>query len=315
MTGILLVCALMALLGVWLPLPIYAPGNCGIALPSPNLWPILPLWGEIINVALTFICGGFVYFINKQFSLIRTGQPLGAAFFLPLSFASLPTGSHFVGTPIVLLLVLTSLATVFNTFRSRNATRPVFFAATCLSVGSMFEYAFIPLALALFLSCFVMEIMRPKEFIAFGLGIISPYWVGIGLGLIDPLAMRLPMPHMIFSGGIAPAMLPPIIIIGVIAFLGWMLSLYNRMIIYSGNTRVRRSIMVINIFGTISALAMAFDIDNIPAYLGVMNVWIAIQLANLFTLRDIRRVGLTFWLIQLAIVLLSLSFVYYSYVG
>lgn len=308
MLGIIILCILLAFFGIRTPLPSYPASDFGIALSSPNLWPVPSPWSEAANAALLMICGLCVFFLNKRYSLIRTGQPLGASFFLPLTFSNLIIGGHLTSAPVVLIITLIILAGLFGAYRARNATRQIFLTATCLSAGSLFEYAFIPLAAATFLSAFVMEAMRPKEFLAFGLGLIAPYWVAIGTGLINPLNLHMPRPHIIFSGEVSPILGLTLISVGIFAVTALILSLYNGMILYAGNTRVRRSILVINIFGAISLAAMLLDVENIPAYIGVFNVWVSIQFANLFTLREIRRAGLLFWLIQIAIAAFALIF-------
>lgn len=309
MFGIIILCILLALLGAWMPLPAQPDFNFGIAVDSPNLWNFTPVWSEILNVAGLGICAIVLFFINKNFSLIKTGQPLGASFFLPLCFSNLFIGGHWSATPVVTLFVLFIYASLFNAYRARNGTRPMFFVATCLSIGSMFEYAFIPLGIAAFAASFLMETMRPKEFLAMGLGLISPYWVAIGFGLINPLELRLPHPVTVFAGKMTPEIFLTLTVAGVMALCAVILSLYNGLILYAGNTRVRRSILVMNTFGVISAVSMLLDVHNARAYLGVCNIWVAMQLANLFALRDLRRAGILYWLLQLLI--FSMSMIYF----
>ncbi len=308
MVGIILISIILAILGSRMPFAETPPADFGIALPSPANWPLTTGAGECLNVLLLGICAGTLFFINKQFSLIRTGQPLGAAFFLPLTFALLPVGGRWSATPVVTLLVMVMLGTLFTTYRQRNATRSLFFVATCVSVGSMFDYAFIPFGIAAFICSFFMESMKVKGFFAMGLGLIAPYWVALGLGLVSPFELRLPHPHMIFSGGLDPELFILAVITGVLALCATLLSLYNGMILYAGNSRVRRSILSMNTFGITAVTAMLFDITNINSYIGVFNIWLSIQCANLFTLRELRRGALLFWLFQLIIVSLSLIF-------
>ena len=310
MLGLIIICLALAATGYLMPAPTpLAERGFGLVFPSPDLWNLLPSAGEILNVAGIALSSAILYLINKNYSLIRTGQPLGASFFRPLCFSNLPVGGHWSTMPFVTLFVLVIFATLFSQYRPRNATRAMFFAATCLSVGSMFEYAFIPLALATFIGAFIMEAMRAKEVLAMGLGLIAPYWVGIGFGLINPLDMRIPVPHTIFAGNLSPEAFVTLTVTGVMALCAAILSLYNGLILYAGNTRVRRSILTINTFGIIASMAMIFDVDNLPAYLGVCYIWVANQLANLFTLRDLRRGGLLYWLLQLLI--FSIAMIYF----
>lgn len=308
MLGILIICLLLGLLGAISPDSLSSNANAGIAFPSPNIWFFPPIISELINAVGIGICGAILFLINKNFGLIRTGQPLGAAIFLPVCFANLPIGGHWTATPLVTLTVLIIFAILFVSFRARNATRSSFLIATCLSVGSMVEYAFIPLALATFISTFFMEAMRPKEFLAFGLGIIAPYWVTLGLGIISPFELRLTPPVTVFHGGFQYPIFIQLLLIGVMALSALVLSLFNGLILYAGNSRVRRCILVVNTFGLIAAISALLDINNIPAYWGVCALWFSLQLANFFTLRDLRRGFIIFWLIQILIYSSSLIF-------
>lgn len=282
--------------------------NFGIALPSPNLWNLIPVWGEVLNVTLIGLSALTIYLVNKQFSLIRTDQPLGAAFFLPLMIANLAVSSRLSAAPLISLLCLFILASLFNSYRKRNATRSLFFIASCLSLGSLFEYAMIPFIIASLFGAFFMDALRFKEFLALGLGLISPYWVLIGLGIVNPLNLNIPLPVTIFSATPDPYTFTLLALITILTLAGVFLTLYNGFIIYAGNTRVHRCALTINTFGLTAAAAMWFDISNILAYFGVFYIWISFQLANLFTLRELPRNVLTFWFIQLVILASALPF-------
>lgn len=281
----------------------------GIALPSPNQWNFLPIWGEAINIGAFGLCALSLYLLNKQYSLIRTGQPLGAAFFLPLYCANPTISAHLTAAPIVGLLCILIFDALFHAYRQRNATKSMFFVATCLAVGSMIEYAMIPFIVAACIGAAIMGVMRIKEFLAIGLGLVAPYWVVIGLGIINPMSLNIPHPATIFTTTPDARTFLLLGIASVLALAGAILSLYNGMILYAGNTRVRRSILTVNTFGVTAFAAMWLDLANISAYLGVFYLWIALQLANFFTLRELQRGMLTFWFIQLIIISSFLLFV------
>ncbi|MDE5843179.1 MAG: hypothetical protein K2H35_05535 [Muribaculaceae bacterium] len=321
MIWIILICLALAALGAGLDFTfpgtitrLYArPVDFGIAFPSPNVWNFLPGWGEAINIIALGVCALSFYLLNKQFGLTRTGQPIGAAFLLPLTYANFAISSHLTAAPLVMMFCIMIFAALLNSYRKRNATHAMFFVATCLSVGSMMEYAMIPFILASLLGAFFLGAMRIKEFLALGIGLIAPYWVAIGLGIVNPLEMHLPHPQTIFST--IPDM-PTFLLLALVTILtlgGIFLSLYNGLILYAGNTRVHRSVLTINAFGIIAMLSMWLDLNNIEAYLGVFYLWIALQLANLFTLRELQRSVLTFWFLQLAIMSTSLLFILHRF--
>lgn len=305
---IILICIALALLSLRFTSPLFPLSDHGIAFPSPEVFPILPGWGATLNIILLFAGGIALYFLNKNFSLLRTGQPLGASFLLPLCFATLPLPQHLSSAPILLLVVIATLSILIDSFRSANSTRRMFVAATFLSVGSMFQIAFIPLIIATFICAFVMETVRFKEIIAYGLGLIAPYWVGIGFGIINPLSLRFPFYFTLMNGNIPTPVFITLVAAGIFALTAAILSIYNGIILYAGNSRVRRSIITINIFGITALIAGIADTSNIAAYLGIFYIWIATQFANLFSLRNMRRGMLSFWLIQAVIYSLAVCY-------
>lgn len=310
MLVIVLVCIALFVIALRLHSPLITVSDFGIALPSPEVFRISAGWGATLNFILLSAGGLCLYLLNKRFSLLRTGQPLGASFLLPLCFATLPLPQHLTSAPFVLLVSILVLAILFDSFRINNATRRIFTAATFLSFGTMFQTAFIPVIIATFICGFVMQTMRFKEIMAFLFGLVAPYWVTIGMGIINPLSLHYPAPHSCFLGGISPALFITLTAVGVLAVVAAILSAYNAIILYAGNSRVRRSIISINIFGITALVAMLIDTGNIAAYLGIFYLWIATQFANLFSLRNMRRGVLTFWLIQAVIISLSTCYIF-----
>ena len=53
-----------------------------------------------------------------------------------------------------------------------------------------------------------------------------------------------------------------------------------------------------------------FDIDNICAYLGVLNLWIGLQFANFFTLWNLHKPVWIFWSIQLLLLAFSIILIF-----
>lgn len=301
MLTIVLMSAMMCVAG-YLFLPANPkPADFGIVFPSPDRWEIPPAWGELINVAVIGLCAPVAYLINKTFSLLKSSLPFWALFYLPLTCCNLQVSGQLTATALTLPVTLLLFAVLFNSYRMTNATQSTFFCATCISVGSMFQQAFIPFILALFLSGLVMKAMRIKEALALGFGLIAPYWVLIGFGIIRLDYFHLPHFSTIFTSEVSPRMFPILMGGALLLLISLLLSLYNGMKLYAGNAQIRSYNNVVNIFGITSVVAMLFDLDNMNAYIGVFNLWVALQFGNLFTLWHLHKAIWMFWLIQLSI--------------
>lgn len=307
MLTIALVSAMMCVAGYFLiPISTDAP-DFGIAFPSPSHWDISPGWGELINVAVIALCAPAAYLINKAFSLLKSSLPFWALFYLPLTCANPYVSGHLTATALTLPITLIMIAVLFASYRSVNATQSIFFTATCISVGSMFQQAFIPFIIALALSGIAMKALRLKELLALGLGILAPYWVLMGFGVIRPDMFHAPHISDIFTTEVSPAGFTMITGYGIMLLTALLLCLNNGMKLYAGNAQIRSYNNVVNIFGLTAVVAILFDIDNINAYIGVFNLWVALQFGNLFTLWHLHKAIWIFWLIQLNILLFSVT--------
>lgn len=270
----------------------------GLVLPSPNLWDISPLWSEIINVAIIGLSAPAVFLINKHFSLLKSSLPFWALFYLPLICCNIFVSGRFTAGILLLPTVLAILVALFNSYRSRNATRSIFFIATCISIGSTVQQAFLPLLPASIIGTLIMKALHGKEIMALLLGLVAPYWVLTGFGIITPSDFSMPVLSPLFTSGISPEMVATATGTGVLFAIGLFLSLYNGIKLYAGNSRIRGCNNVVNVFGITATAAMIFDTANLTAYLGIFALWTGLQFANLFTLWNLPRPTWVFWIIQ-----------------
>ena len=114
--------------------------------------------------------------------------------------ASNPRTTGYLSSSTLLCAInLLSLSVLFKAYNSRNATQEMFLIGTFISVGSMFQYAFLPMIVPYVASAIMMKAFRIKEALATGMGLIAPYWVGVGMGLIPLEAFSLPELTNLFS--------------------------------------------------------------------------------------------------------------------
>lgn len=161
--------------------------------------------------------------------------------------------------------------------------------------------------MAVFLSLFAMKAMRFKEFLALGLGAIAPYWIAFGLGLVNPLEIRIPNPQPIFIYGLPEHFFLPALGCAFMLLCTLMLTLTNGLLLYAGNAEIRSYINVFNIFGITAAIAAPFDVANLAAYTGVFYLWAALQFALFFTLRNAPRPRIIFLIIQALILIYGIT--------
>lgn len=265
-------------------------GNLGICLPSPNLWNINPVSSWLINTVLIggIAAGGF--FLNRSFNFIRSTEPVLPAMFLIFVGACPWITYNLSASTIICGVNLLALSVMFGIYKSPNATQELFTVATLLSVGSMFQYAFIPFIIPYVIGAIVMKAFRIKECLAFLMGLVAPYWVGIGLGLLPPEQFTMPEFTNLFSDFTQTSeiyVLTAEAAIGVV--IGAVLALNNSMKLYAGNSMVNAMNMCITLIGGMCVICMCIDFSNLMAYIATFFFTVAVQLANLCALWQIKR--------------------------
>lgn len=296
----------------WLFLPSERPtGALGICFPSPNLWPQLE-WEFALNAALIGVMVLIAMLLNKKYAFVK-----GAETMLPTAMCVLltadPMMTSYFGTPVIMLGVnLICLWTLMGVYRAHNATHAMFVIATWLSLGSMFQYAFLPMMLIWPVLALMVKVMRLKEAMAYLMGLIAPYWVALGFGIVTFSDFNMPqfftpLPEV----GTGEYFFFIMLSLGTMALIGLTMSLNNAMMIYSGSVRVRIFNNMINLLGVWCFLCMLVDIGNLAAYASTFTFAVSVQIANFFAIRRIPWSGAWFWTLLsvfiLYFILMSLS--------
>lgn len=265
-------------------------GELGLCLPSPNLWDIPHIWSWLADTGIVAIITIGLVMLNRQYNFVRSTRPVLPAMFLIITAANPWITDHLSASNIIGLANLLCLAIIFGCYRERNATREIFFISTILSAGTMVEYAFLPYLIAYLIAAIVMKAMRVKEFIAMILGIVSPWWIAFGLGLVSPLSVRLPEFTNLFDG-FAPGSDIIVLLAGtaLAVFLGMALGLNNSIKLYAGNSRVNAFNIAVNLVGVVSTVCIIVDFSNMLAYMTTLYMAAAVQVANLCALWPIKR--------------------------
>ena len=286
--------------------------NPGICLPPVAEWNLIPQFGWAINTFLIVATTLGSYYLNNTFNFIRSPHPvLPAAFCLLLSSNAWISG-NLSSAMILCAVVMGCMAILFSSYNSKNATQEMFVTATFFGVGSMFEIAFIPMIIPMILGANVMKILRFKEIIAFVLGLVAPYWVGVGLGLIPLEAFHLPDLSLLFSSGHDLTDFFFLLLdTGILALAGLLIGVSCAIRLYAGNAFVSAMNFSVAITGLIAIAFAAIDFSNITAYLAVFYFSVAVQISQLCALWKMRHE----WIVVTLIALLSIGFFISTLIG
>lgn len=280
--------AMIATTAALLP-PELPQGQLGICLPSPNLWP----WFSLEPLVNAILIGGAILagvLLNKKYGFIRSADTAFPSL-MAVTIASNPLMTSYLGTPALMLICnIICLAIMMGAYRSRNATHQMFAVATFISLGSMVQYAFIPLVAVYPLMAIMIKVARWREMLAYGMGLVAPYWIWCAFGLFtwSPFTMpqfQFALPDIGSNDDIFLMLLS----LGALALIAFISSLNNVMLLFAGNSRVRTFNNMINALGLASFICMIFDFSNVAAYATTLCFTSSAQIANFFAIHQIPR--------------------------
>lgn len=255
--------------------------DMGLCLPSPSQWPLPPLMGKVFELLLTGLCVLLAVSLNARFTLIPGTGVLYATVFLIVAGA-IPKLNSGPGTPgLLLCTVLICTHLLFSLYGRRNASRGLCVIFSLLSWGSMIQYSFALLMPIFVLGAIFIGVLRLKEFISVILGIITPYWIIFGLGIVQPEQFHIPALTNLLGDFAAPGTLFYIMIgQALAAFVCLLLTASNALVPSTTGTQHRSYTAFINLLGIAMVWFMLFDSANLLAYTYTLALCLGFQCAR-----------------------------------
>ena len=235
----------------------------------------------VVNVLCLLLTGGILLAVNKVFTFVRSMSHLFVSAFFLLQLTN-PAGlvSFHVGTLMCLVVALT-LQPLFAAYQDKHSQRSIFLVFALVATGCMFHYAFLTLIPAYLLGFANMRAMGTKGVLAMLFGLVTPFWIVLGLGLATPMNAVGPQWAVLYK----PALTSMLVLAAVTAVLGVVLSGMNLHTImnYRMQTRVYNAFFMIVLVLTV--IVMCLDHRDLSVYLPLLNLMVAVQVAQVHTLR------------------------------
>ena len=284
-TGVALaaiVATAMCFLSLWLHPVDIIPIQYGLCLPSPDAWGYNNIWSWGVNTVLIGMIALMLYLINKNYNFVRTTEPVLVAVFLIMA-SSGPWFTQSLNTSVLLCVAnVICLGIIFASYDSKNATQEMFVLGVVIGLGSMVQYAFIPMAFVYMLWALFMKVLRIKETLAFIIGMVCPYWIALGIGWLHFSDFHFPSINPLFSYSRDPSEFLILLSgIAIAAATGFICGIINFMKLYAGNSKVNAMNLCVSVLGTVSVICILVDFDNIHAYVTTLYLACAVQLANI----------------------------------
>lgn len=243
-----------------------------------------PLVGDpVISAGLNALCliamGVFLLSINKIFTFVRslTRLPASVFFMLCLGVPAL-TGSLHVGTALSMLFLL-SVVSLFSSYGDPHSQRDIFMLMLLCSLGTMFHYSFLLLGGIIIVGFVIMRAMNLRSVLAAGVGLVTPFWIMLGLGVVTPAQFRWPELSPVWQ----QAATPQFIAVAVVIALTLVLAATSAFTIMKYRLQLRDY----NLFFILSALLLSvgiiLDSAHLAAYVPTLVLCTAVLVAQVFS--------------------------------
>ncbi|MGN0214123.1 MAG: hypothetical protein ACI4AH_04860 [Muribaculaceae bacterium] len=261
----------------------------------------------VLNSACILVVAILMVALNKTFNFIRSVTWVFASVFLMLTASNpITSGRLYSGTLICLAVIIISFI-MFASFQQRRSQRNVFTAFGVIATFSMFQYAFIYLLPVVALGFMLMKVMNLRSFLAMIIGIVTPFWIVLGLNLADFNNFALPSYESFWTVLERPQMHINIIGMVLLALLTIGLVCANLFHIITYKLQVRAYNGFFVYLSAFTTLMLAIDYRNAFNYLPVLHLCLGVQFAHFFTINTHTRRYIAMILLLLVAVALRVA--------
>lgn len=255
----------------------------GLALPPAGQW--LPtgtadIAGGIVASAATMV---LMLLLNKFYNIMRSMTSLYVAFFAMMQLAVPDVMTRLYTGSLVAVVVPACMLLLFSCYRNPDSTRRVYLIFLLLSTCTLTQYAFLPYIAAMFIGCWQMRIITRRSLAAMFMGLLTPWWILLGFGIIEPGDIQMPRFENIFSVIDPEDGLLLLVTVGLSTLTALACFVLNvfKTIAYNARTRAYNGSLTIMTLTTIAA--MCVDYRNLPSYIPMLNFCAAMQAGHYFS--------------------------------
>lgn len=258
-------------------------GDHGFALLSANEWISGPGANALSSLVANALVVAGMALCGKLYNVLRTMTMLPVSLFLALQIATPDLFLLFYTGTVLCVLVPACQLLLYSCYRAPDRTRRVFLIFTLLSLASATQYCYLVYIPVFLLGCAQMRIFNGRTLVAAMLGIVTPWWILFGFGIISPEDMHMPDFVSIFSEidfNDTLLLLGTLALTVLLAIASFVLNVLKT-IAYNARIRAYSGFFAILTLATV--IAMCADYRNIISYVPLLNYCAAYQIAHYFT--------------------------------
>lgn len=276
----------------------------GVALPSADEWLPAGLPDFAAAMACYVLSIVLMIAICKIFNVLRSLTWLQVAFFALMQSATPDLAVQFYTGSMLVPVVQTCLLLILGTYRAPNASRHIFLIFTLLSFFTATQYCYAVYMFVFLLAMVQMRVFDGRTLTAAFLGIVTPWWILFGFGLLTPADIHLPSPEGIFS---AIDLSDTLLLVLTVAFTALLIVLSLVLNIFrtiAYNARARAVNGVFTILSLVTLAACCIDFSNLVCYIPLLNFCAALQVAHYFATHRAEKSCIAIMLIMAAYIAL-----------
>ncbi len=256
-------------------------GNGGVALPSANNWLKaggIASWSVsiVLNAAIALLAIG----INRTFNVLRSMTMLfGGLYALMMGATPALLGQLYGGTVMALVLLICQFL-LYTMYAYPGYPQRVFLIFFMMSLTALTVRAAMFYIPVLLIGCLQMRIFNWRTVLAALIGLITPGWILLGLGLVPIDQFMWPELGNVFPLFDKGEMLPIYFAVSFTMLLGVLATLANlvKMLSYNARTRALNGFISVSLIATV--LLVLFDWSDALIYVPVLNILTAVQVAH-----------------------------------
>lgn len=260
-------------------------GDRGIAFPSPNLWLSdrdASLW---TGLSLNLLIAILMVVLNRMHNFIRSISVVFATLFMLMQVSTPDTSVQFYGGQLLAVVALAAMMMLFSCYGGAGGNRRIFLIFFLPVLGCTCLYCMAYLMPIFIIGLLQMRVFAPRTLVAAGIGIITPAWILVGLGIVDPTTLSMPHFTGIFSGiddGETVHLLLIATVTTAICIAAWIMN-FTKVIAYNARNRAYNGFLSMLSCATI--IMMIIDYSSLLIYLPLLNVCAAYQAGHFIAVR------------------------------
>lgn len=239
-----------------------------------------------VNFTTLAIIVGMMIFINKIYNIPRTITLIYATMFAVMMTATPDITARFCDSTVLCAVVMVCMILMFGVYGRLDCQENIFTVFLLLSASTMLQYAMVLYIPVFFIACAQMRVMSFRTIMAALLGVVTPWWILFGFGIISPDDICFPGFVSVFAAADrldAFIMIVTASLTVILAVTAYLLSLLKLMT-YNARMRACNGLLLLITFVTIPA--MCFDFTNFVTYMTLLNCCTAFLTGHLFLIRS-----------------------------